>query len=65
MVAGTRLNVTLYVHCPYYYHLEHNHHGDVMLLICFLFAFFWVISRRQTPGNYPEEGTQHSEHGEV
>jgi len=38
-----------------------------------MYAFFWVIPRRlnfilaykiQTPGNYPEESTQHSEHGE-
>jgi len=40
-----------------------------------LYAFFWVIPWRpnficlyaykiQTPGNYPEENMQHSEHGE-
>jgi len=29
-----------------------------------LYAFFWVIPRRMTPGNYPEESIQHSEHGE-
>jgi hypothetical protein len=33
------------------------------------YFFFWVISRRlnseiQTPGNYPEESIQHSEHVE-
>jgi hypothetical protein len=26
-----------------------------------MYAFFWAI---QTPGNYPEESKQHSEHGE-
>jgi hypothetical protein len=30
-----------------------------------LYVFFWVIPRRlQTPGNYPEENIQHTEHGE-
>jgi len=34
-----------------------------------LYAFFWVILQHlkykiQTPGNYPEESIQHSEHGE-
>jgi len=29
-----------------------------------LCAFFWVIPRRLTPGNYPEENTQHTEYGE-
>jgi hypothetical protein len=28
-----------------------------------LYAFFWVIPRRQRPGNCPEESIQHSEHG--
>jgi len=29
-----------------------------------LYAFFRVISWCQTPGKYPEESIQHSEHGE-
>ena len=49
-------------------------------MFCMLYAFFWVIPRHlmveqtecsktstykiQTPGNYPEESIQHSEHSE-
>jgi hypothetical protein len=29
-----------------------------------LYVFFWAIPRRLTPGNYPEENIQHTEHGE-
>jgi hypothetical protein len=29
-----------------------------------LYVFFWVIPRRQTPWNCPEENIQHTEHGE-
>ena len=47
-------------------HVLWSMHLSVRKLVsAVLCAFFWVITwRLQTPGNYPKEDIQHTEHGE-
>jgi len=49
---------------PFNYNDRQSESNTNCECIILLYVFFWVISRCQTPGNYPEENIQHTEHGE-